>query len=31
MGLLLVLVLLLPGALDRVFDPAISLWARLVS
>ena len=31
MGLLLVLVLLLPGALDRVFDPAISFWARLVS
>lgn len=31
MGLLLVLVLLLPGALNRLFDPAIESWARLVS
>ena len=31
MGLLLVLVLLLPGALDRVFEPAIEFWAGLVN
>jgi len=31
MGLLLVLVLLLPRALDRLFAPAINFWARLVS
>lgn len=30
MGLLLVLVLLLPNALDRVFEPAIRFWADLV-
>lgn len=30
MGILLLVVLLLPGALDRVFDPAIRLWARLL-
>ncbi|HEX2700166.1 MAG TPA: site-2 protease family protein [Acidimicrobiales bacterium] len=30
MGLLLVLVLLLPNALDNVFRPAIRLWAGLV-
>ena len=30
MGLLLILVLMLPGALDRVFDPALDGWFRLV-
>ena len=30
MGVLLLVVLLLPGALSRVFDPAIRLWARLL-
>ena len=29
-GLLLLLVLLLPGALTWVFDPALDLWARLL-
>lgn len=31
MGLLLILVLMLPNALDRVFQPALNTWARLVS
>jgi len=30
MGLLLVLVLMLPGALNRVFDPAVEGWYRLL-
>jgi Zn-dependent protease len=30
MGVLLLIVLLLPGALSRVFEPAIRLWARLL-
>ena len=30
MGVLLLVVLLLPGALTRVFEPAIRLWARLL-
>jgi Zn-dependent protease len=30
MGLVLVVVLLLPGALSRVFDPAFNLWRRLL-
>lgn len=31
MGILLVLVLLVPGALSRVFGPAIGLWTRLLA
>jgi Zn-dependent protease len=31
MGFLLILVLLVPGALGRVFDPAIRLWERLLT
>jgi Zn-dependent protease len=30
MGLLLVLVLVVPGALSRVFDPALELWSKLL-
>ena len=30
MGLVLVVVLLLPGALSKVFDPAFDLWRRLL-
>jgi Zn-dependent protease len=30
MGVLLLVVLLVPGALSRVFEPAIRLWARLL-
>lgn len=30
MGILLVLVLMLPGALDRLFDPALEAWASLL-
>ncbi len=30
-GILLILVFLIPGALDRVFNPAINLWFRLVA
>ena len=29
-GILLVLVFLIPGSLDRVFDPALRQWARLL-
>ena len=29
-GVLLVLVFLIPGALDRIFDPALRQWARLL-
>jgi Zn-dependent protease len=29
-GVLLILVFLIPGALDRVFDPALRQWARLL-
>ena len=31
MGLVLVVVLLLPGALDRVFGPALQLWSNLLA
>jgi Zn-dependent protease len=30
MGVVLLLVLVVPGALTRVFDPALELWARLL-
>ena len=30
MGVVLILVLVVPGALDRVFDPALRLWTRLL-
>ena len=29
-GILLIIVLLVPGALDRIFDPALDLWAKLL-
>ena len=30
MGIVLLLVLVVPGALDRVFEPALELWSRLL-